>query len=184
MAKNILVLIASPRSNGNTDKLAGAFIEGAESAGHNVFRFLPGHGGIKPCLGCNYCAANGGKCVQDDEMTEIYEAFDKADVVVLASPLYFHSVSAQLKIIIDRLYAAGSFNAFCYEKKESVFLMTCMESSNDIFDRAIGYYNILLEKAFPWVNCGEICVAGLESGKDSIEGHKALDRARQLGMSI
>lgn len=184
MKKNILLLMSSPRRKGNTDKLADAFIEGAVDKGHNVKKFYVSCRKINPCLGCQYCTKHKGNCIQDDSMQEIYDAFENSEVVVLASPLYFHSISAQLKAVIDRLYAAGSYKNFQYDEKEAVLLMTCMETGDDIFDQAKSYYHTLLKRAFPWKNIGEICVNGLTDDKNSIQGHPALVKARNTGASL
>lgn len=184
MLKDILVLMTSPRKNGNTGRLTDAFIQGAIKKGHNIRIFYSSNQIVNPCIGCQYCVSHNGKCVQVDDMQEIYTAFEKADVVVLASPLYFHSISAQLKIIIDRLYAVGSYKSFEYDRKESVFLMTCMESDDSVFDQAKSYYHTLLTKAFPWDNRGEVYVNGLTEDRDSIEGHSALEIAYAIGESL
>ncbi|MDO4554465.1 MAG: flavodoxin family protein [Lachnospiraceae bacterium] len=183
-SKNILVLMTSPRKDGNTDKLADAFIEGAIENGHIVNKFYASKQKINPCMNCQYCVSHEGMCVQKDSMQEIYDAFNKADVIVLASPLYFHSISAQLKTIIDRFYAVGSYKHFHYEKKESIFLMTCMERDDTIFDQAKSYYHTLLTRAFPWENRGEICVSGLAGERNSIDGHPALKQAKNIGKSL
>lgn len=184
MSKDILVLMTSPRKNGNTSRLTDAYIQGAIKKGHNIRIFYASNQIINPCVSCQYCVSHNGKCVQEDDMQGIYAAFEQADVVVLASPLYFHSISAQLKTIIDRLYAAGSYKSFEYDKKESVFLMTCMESDDSVFEQAKAYYHTLLAKAFPWDNKGEIYVNGLTEKRDSIEGHSSLEAAYALGESI
>lgn len=184
MSKNILVLMTSPRKSGNTNALCDAFIEGAAGEGHHITKIRWSDAPVSPCTGCNYCASHGGECVQKDGMTKICAAFQEADVIVLASPLYYYSVSAQLKTIIDRLYAIGVINSFTYEPKESVFLMTCMESSEGIFDQALAYYNTLLKRAFPWKSRGTVMVKGLSGRIDSIHGHPALAEAKELGMRL
>lgn len=184
MSKNILVLMTSPRKNGNTDRLADALIEGALEKGHIVHKLCASEQKINPCIHCQYCVSHEGVCVQKDSMQAVYEAFGKADVIVLASPLYFHSISAQLKTILDRLYAAGSCKSFQYEEKESVLLMTCMEQDNTIFKQAEAYYRTLLARAFPWKSRGEVCVSGLTADKNSIDGHPALKQAKEIGKSL
>jgi len=180
MSKNILILMSSPRKSGNTSTVCKAFAKGAKESGHVVVQFNAGDLKIHPCLGCDYCGSHQGKCCQPDDMRDIYEAFERCDVIVLASPLYFYSISAQLKTMIDRLYAPGLYSQFKYGQKESVLIMTCAESSDDIFDQPKQYYNTLLKRIFPWKHRGEILVKGL----GTIEGNPALDEAYTLGKNI
>ena len=91
---------------GNTTGLVEAFKQGAEEAGHTVEVFNLQRMDIHPCLGC----LGGGRdskspCLQKDDMAKIYPYYETADVLVLASPMYYWSITAQLKIAIDRLFA-------------------------------------------------------------------------------
>ena len=62
---------------------------------------------IAPCLGCYYCASHGGECVRRDDMADLLQQMIDADVIVLASPVYFYSINAQLKAVIDRTQCVG-----------------------------------------------------------------------------
>ncbi|MGI6118659.1 MAG: flavodoxin family protein [Bilifractor sp.] len=105
----ILILNGSPRPNGNTKALIDAFREGAVSKGHEVTEADVARLNIHGCLGCEYCHTRGdGKCVQNDDMQKIYPLLQQADVLVLASPIYYHGFSGQLKCTIDRFYATGT----------------------------------------------------------------------------
>ena len=102
----ILVLNGSPRPRGDTAKMIRAFREGAEAAGHQVTVFDVCRMEIRGCLACEYCHGKGqGKCVQQDDMGKISGALQDADMLVLASPIYYHNISGQLKCVIDRFYA-------------------------------------------------------------------------------
>ena len=105
MSKKILILAGSPRKHGNSDHLADAFINGAEKAGHDVEKVYIKDLKISGCLGCMACQKNGGKCVQKDDMSSIYEKVMAADVLVLAFPVYFYSWNSQLKAVLDRFCA-------------------------------------------------------------------------------
>lgn len=105
MSKQVLVLVGSPRKKGNTDWLADEFIRGAQEAGHGVEKIYLKDQKINGCLGCGACQRNGGSCVQKDDMGDIYEKWLAADVVVLASPVYFYTWSAQMKTVLDRTFA-------------------------------------------------------------------------------
>ena len=103
--KNILMFCGSPRKGGNSDLLCDQFMAGAVEAGHAVEKIFVQERKIAPCLGCGHCLSHEGVCVQKDDMAAILEKMIKADVLVLASPVYFYSVSAQIKALIDRTVA-------------------------------------------------------------------------------
>jgi len=107
-AKKILILMGSPRKTGNSAILAEHLAKGGGDAGADV-EALYLHGmDIKPCTGCNQCqGADAGGCVINDAMQTVYEKLKEADSIVFASPIYWFSVTAQLKTVIDRIYAVG-----------------------------------------------------------------------------
>lgn len=107
MSKTVLAIVSSPRKNGNTELLVDEFVKGAKEAGHAVEKLCLREKKIAPCLACEACLRNGGACVQKDDMGEILEKFIAADVVVLSSPVYYYSVCAQLKAMIDRTLPIG-----------------------------------------------------------------------------
>ncbi len=121
MSKKVLILMGSPRKKGNTAILCDGFTRGAEEAGNQVERIDIISKNVAGCFGCNNCQRNGGTCVQKDDMTEIYEKIADADVIVLASPVYFYTWTAQLKTVLDRTYAMLS----TMKNKEFYMISTC-----------------------------------------------------------
>ena len=105
MSKKVLILSGSPRNGGNSDSLCNEFMKGAKEAGNEVEKIRVAAKKIAPCSGCYYCRDNGGKCVHKDDMAEVLQKMIDADVLVLASPVYFYSIDAQLKAVIDRTVA-------------------------------------------------------------------------------
>ncbi len=104
----ILVLNGSPRPKGNTRKMIDAFCEGAASVGHQIDVVDVCRQQISGCMACEYCHTKGrGACVQKDDMQEIYDLLKDTEMLVLASPIYYHGISGQLKCVVDRLYAAA-----------------------------------------------------------------------------
>lgn len=101
----IVVLNGSPRRGGNTELMVDSFIKGATEQGHEVHKVNLGEKKVAPCLACEYCFSHDGVCIQKDDMKEVLELTDGADMIVFASPIYWFTVSAQLKAAIDRLYA-------------------------------------------------------------------------------
>ena len=119
--KKILILEGSPRPNGNSCILSNEFARGAEEAGNQVEKIQLSRKKLSGCLGCNACYRNGGTCVQKDDMEEIRAKMLESDVIVLASPIYFYSMTAQMKTLIDRTYAF--FNQLA--GKTFYFVVTC-----------------------------------------------------------
>lgn len=103
--KKVLIIEGSPRLNGNSCTLSEKFGRGAEESGCSIEVIHLALREIAGCLGCNYCQQNNGVCVQKDDMMEIREKMTAADVIVLVSPIYFYSMTGQMKTMLDRAYA-------------------------------------------------------------------------------
>jgi multimeric flavodoxin WrbA len=104
----IMVLSGSPRKNGGTRAMVHAFAEGAREAGHTVDVFDVADMDIAGCRACEYCHTRGnGKCSQHDDMQAIYAGWNQMDMLVLASPIYYGSISGQLACALHRTYALG-----------------------------------------------------------------------------
>lgn len=105
----ILVLNGSPRPHGNTAAMVAAFAKGAQENGHQVDVVNVCQKKIAGCLACEYChkkdSGHERQCVQQDDMQEVYPLLDEVEMIVLASPVYYHSFSGQLQCAINRIYA-------------------------------------------------------------------------------
>lgn len=100
----VAIFNGSPRKE-NTSAMVQAFREGAEAAGHEVEEYHVGRMKIAGCLACEYCHTKGeGKCVQKDVMEKIMPAYEEADVIVFASPIYYFIMTAQMEAAIQRIY--------------------------------------------------------------------------------
>lgn len=188
--KNILVLVGSGQKNGNTNKLADAFIKGATEAGHNVKNVFLGDKQINGCLGCNACQKNN-ICILKDDMQDIYPIFDQCDTVVLASPLYFWTISARIKIFVERLYARWDWGAeneatITMPKRDCVLLMTAEDDNFWTFEQAIAYYRFTYIKYLNWTDKG-LLLAGNCGGsgeKRHIEDTGYLETAFKFGKAF
>jgi len=122
---NVLALQASPRKKGNTVTLARALLEGLKSGGvKQVSEVFLDDLEIHPCTNCDACRKKRGPfCVFDDGMSPLYRSFIEADLIVLASPVYWWSISAQLKLFIDRLYGLNFEEHPEYYKAKKVVLV-------------------------------------------------------------
>ena len=180
MAKKIIILNGSPRPNGNTSALTAEFARGAEEAGNQVTEFHLSGMKINGCLGCWH----GGKdvehpCAQRDDMEQIYPAYREADIVVLASPLYYWFVSGFLKNAFDRLFAVAECDEYRNPKKECVLIMAAEGAG---FEESEHWYDHL-EKHIGWKGLGKI-LCGYVTQPGDIKGKPELRQAYELGSSI
>lgn len=102
MKKNIVILSGTPRKGGNSDVLCDQFMKGALEEGHSVEKISIANKEIHYCTGCGTCFNMGKPCPQKDDMSEIMEKMIQADVIVMATPVYFYTMNAQMKTLIDR----------------------------------------------------------------------------------
>lgn len=179
--KNIVVVTGSARKGGNTDLLASAFIEGAEEAGHSVFRFDAAEKNIGDCKGCDLCFSTGHACVYNDDFRELAPMVEKADVLVLATPLYWFTFSAAIKAAMDKMYAF-----VCAKRQpvvqEAVLLVCGEDKKRSAFDGIVASYEIALAYA-GWQDAGQIVVTDVLH-KGDIKKTDALEKARQLGKNL
>ena len=176
---NIVILVGSMRKNGNTDLLAQAFAEGAR--GNNSVDIVSvADYKVNPCIGCNSCfTREGNKCFQNDDMDGIYEKLKGADIVAVASPVYFYGISAELKAVIDRLHTPMR-NEFSI-KKLALLLVGAAELP-ELFDAIKLQYQLVLN-FFHLEDAGMVLVRGVKD-KGDIKGNAALKEAYDLGLSI
>ena len=175
---NILILSGSPRKGGNTEMLVDAFARGA-SQHHHVEIVYVRDVRVSPCLGCNACFKANGICAQKDDMSAIYEKMSQADMLVIASPVYFYGISAQLKAVIDRFH--NPIRDTFHIKKMALLLVGAATLPN-LFDAILTEYNLCL-KFFNIEDAGKILVRGVKD-KGDIKGTHFLEEAYQLGTSI
>ena len=104
----VIVVMGSPRRRGNSATLAEQVIAGAQAAGAEVESFYLHGMDIRPCTACDICReATDEDCVIDDDMRTLDPKLRRADALVIASPIYYFTVSAQTKLFMDRCYALG-----------------------------------------------------------------------------
>ncbi|MCR4965650.1 MAG: flavodoxin family protein [Bacteroidales bacterium] len=175
---NILILSGSPRKGGNTDLLVEAFVKGA-SQKHNVEIVSVHDVKVAPCMGCNACfSSESHTCVQNDDMQAIYNKMSEADVLVVASPVYFFGLSAQLKAIIDRFH--NPIRDTFYIQKMALILVGGA-SSPTLFDAILTEYQLCLN-FFKIEDAGRVLVRGAREKGDV--GSEDLKRAFELGCSL
>ena len=139
--KKILILNGAPKRNGNTKNLIDKFIEGAESSGNQVKEIYLESLDIKGCMDCQYCRRQekgiSHPCVHSDDMNMIYDEFIEAELIVLASPIYWWTITGTLKKVVDRLYALYTNAGNDAYPKEGILLITA--GGND-FSQPLAWY--------------------------------------------
>lgn len=179
MKKNVLILSGSPRKNGNSELLCEEFLRGADEAGHEVEIVPLFDKKINYCRGCYYCEEHGGTCAIKDDMAGILEKISEADVIVLASPVYFYSICAQMKAVIDRCVAKWKE----IKNKEFYYIMTAGEDSDTVMDCTLECFRGFANCLEGSVEKGVICAKGVyEKGEVKITPY--MQEAYEMGKSI
>ena len=133
-AMKVFVLNGSPRKH-NTDALVGAFVEGAQEAGHEVEVLKVAKLNIAGCKACEYCRTKGeGTCIQKDDMEQVIQGYMEADVVVLASPIYYFTMTAQIEAAIQRVFCIGK----PAKAKKAALLLS--SGSPGVYDAAVAQF--------------------------------------------
>lgn len=183
MSKNVLVITGSPRKNGNSSLLADAFIQGARESGHRVETFAAAENKIRGCTACDNCWSAGAACVIPDDFQQLAPLLEKAEVLVFAYPLYWSTMPAQLKNVVDRLYAYLSPSKKLELPIKKSYLLLCGECAGDaIFDITLGVHQGIAD-FFHWEDGGVVKVPEvLHPGE--VEATGALEKARELGRTL
>jgi multimeric flavodoxin WrbA len=181
MGENILVLTGSPRNGGNSDKLADAFIVGAQQAGHQVVKFSTADKHIKGCVDCQTCFSRESACSIPDDFAILAPLLEQADMIVFATPLYWFTFPMQMKAAIDKFYS------FIIGKRplkvKTCALLVCAGGAEiDVFEGIVKSYKLIAE-FLGRKDRGMILVPGLH-GKDEIMETDGLQRAELLGKSL
>ena len=174
---NILVLNGSPRPKGNTRQMVDAFREGAVSAGHNVEVVDICKMKIGGCMACEYCHTKEmGVCIQKDDMQEVYKQLENTEMLVIASPIYYHGISGQLKCVIDRFYSAAYPVGPSRLKKAAMILSS---GDPDMYEGALFSFKGDFLGYLRLENMGVFTAHGSENGSK-----EKLDELRNFGQSL
>ncbi len=179
MNKKILVISSSPRNNSNSEALAASFAKGAMAAANDVETIVLREKQYSFCKGCMACFKLG-RCVIKDDAAEIVAKMHEADILVFATPVYYYSVSGQLKTLLDRcnpLYGSD------YQFTQVYLLATAAEDEESTVSGTVTAVQ-------GWVDCFDrakfvgTVFAGNVNAPGEIAGHAALEEAYQLGFQI
>jgi len=179
MSKKLLVLSASPRKGGNSDLLCDQFILGAKEAGNQAEKIFLRDKNINYCTGCGTCFNREEGCPQKDDMPEVLEKMIAADVIVMATPVYFYTMNGQMKTLIDR--TCSSYTEI--NDKEFYFIATAADDNKQAMERTFeGFrgFTSCLEGAN---EKGVIYGIGAWNIGD-IKGSKAMEQAYEMGKAV
>ena len=173
----ILVLNGSPRPNGNTAAMVEAFAEGVREKGHTVHIIPVCQKRIAGCMACEYChqkdSGHERRCVQRDDMQEVYPLLDEAEMIALASPIYYHNFTGQLQCAVSRIYALDR------PKKLKRAALLLSSGSDHVYSGAIFEY----QNSF--LNYLHLEDMGIYSAYDKEnKSPEKLEELRQLGRSL
>lgn len=176
--KKVLILSGSPRLGGNSDTLCNEFMKGAKEAGHQVEKIFVAGKNIGYCKAC-YACKDSGICAIKDDMAEVLDKMLEADVIVLSSPVYFYSISAQLKAVIDRTVAKW----LQIKDKEFYYIMTAAEDSDTVMDCTLECFRGLAACLDGSKEKGIIYGKGVYE-KGEIQKTPYMNQAYEMGKSI
>ena len=185
---NTLIFLGSPRKNGNSAHLLQQIIQGIEQTGGEWELIRLPELDIHACIACGSCEKTG-ECVFKDDMQPLYKKIGRADRIIIASPIYFYSVTAQTKVFIDRCQTLWSRKyilkqAISTHKDRRGYLVSVAASKGDrVFEGA----QLTVRYAFDAMDCsyaGDLLVRGLDK-RDAIADHAAeLQRAVNFGLNL
>ena len=177
MSKKIVVISGSPRRNGNSFAMTDAFIEAVKANGHTVTRFDAAEKHVDGCRACHTCFKSGKACSFDDDFNEIAPAIEAADAVVYTMPLYWYSIPAQIKAVIDKI-----FSFYVAEKniagKECALIACCEEEDVSAMDGIVIPYERIIG-LLEWKSVGTVLIPGVGE-PDDIHKTDGVEKAIEL----
>ena len=178
--KKVLILSGSPRKGGNSDILCDRFAQGAVDRGNVVEKIRVAEKKIAPCSGCYFCREHGGRCALNDDMGEILQKIIDCDVLVLSSPVYFYSICAQLKAVIDRTVARWTE----IRNKDLYYIAVAAESDRDTLDTTLACFQGFAKCIDGYEEKGTLYGRGVTDKGDVRERPELMQIAYEMGLSV
>lgn len=176
--KKVIILSGSPRKGGNSDLLCDEFMRGAIESGNEVTKINVAEKKVAPCRAC-YACKESGNCIIKDDMADILQAMIDADVLVLASPVYFYSIDAQLKAVIDRTVARW----LEVKDKEFYYIATCADNEKTSIETTLACFRGYADCVEGAKEMGVIYGTGVYE-KGEIKDTPAFKEAYEMGKHI
>lgn len=177
--KNVLIVSASPRKGGNSDMLCDQFAKGAKESGHKVEKIFLASKKIGYCIGCGVCNSTH-KCVQKDEMAELLDKMVEADVIVLATPVYFYSMDGQMKTFIDRTVPRYTE----IKNKDFYFIMTAADTQKENLKRTMETFRGFTDDCLDGAKEAGIIYGTGAWNIGEIKSTPAFDEAYEMGRNV
>ena len=137
----IVIVTGSNNLHGTSNTLVDEFIKGAKEKGNEIVRFDTAHLEIHPWIGCNHCGMDGD-CVFKDDMVQILDEVESADMLVFATPVYYFAMTAPLKATIDRFYSrTGRISS---KRLRTAFIIPCLNTEDSTVEPLIVHYKKLV----------------------------------------
>lgn len=179
MNKKVLIISASLRKGGNSEKLADEFIRGAKEAGHDVEKISFVDKSIGFCKGCLACAKLN-HCVIPDDAVEIAKKMGESDIIAFATPIYYYEMCGQLKTMLDR---ANPLYGTDYRFRDIYLLSTAADQDAVSAKRAENGLQGWID-CFPKARLAGTVFAGGVDAVGAIANHSALEQAYNIGKAI
>lgn len=179
---NAVILFGSPRKEGNTIQLVNAFSRTLKEKGVNVRMLYLNDMNIRPCQGCGVCLPNG-VCKINDDMKDIRKYISESDLIVYATPVYWFSISSQLKLVIDRTFAFmdENYNSRIAGKK-AITIMTCGTENVGECEHIITMFKMIFDLQ-KLEYAGNIIATGCPADKVSVK-NEFIEKAKGLAKSL
>jgi len=177
--KNVLIISASPRKNGNSDILCDRFAQGAKESGHVTEKVFLASKNIGYCRGCGVCNSTH-QCAQKDDMADILDKMIRADVIVLATPVYFYSMDGQMKTFIDRTVPRYTE----IRNKDFYFIMTAADTKKASLERTMGAFRGFTEDCLSGAKEAGIIYGTGAWQAGEIKDTAAYNEAYEMGKNI
>lgn len=181
MDGKIVIITGSPRKNGNTAAMAAAFVRTAEKRGYTVVRFDAAQMNLGGCHACKTCYSTGKACTFDDDFNRIAPEIESSDAVIFAMPVYWYSIPAQIKCVIDKMYSLYTAQRPVAGKRWGL-LTCCGDHRLSVMDGV----RIPMERAaklLGWKLAGEVLIPGVSEIGD-IQSTSGLEQASALAERI
>ena len=184
---DVLILMGSPRKKGNSEVLVDAVVRGVKEAGGTVETVRVAALGVAPCIGCGGCDKTG-RCVVEDTMQPLYDKITSARRIILASPVYFYSITAQLKAMVDRCQALWNRKRLTtkegpgpeHQDRKGYLLSVVASRGDKVFDGSI-----LVAKYFCDATgieyAGELLVRGIDHRGAMAKDLASIEKAVEFG---
>ena len=179
MKKRVLLISTSLRNNSNSEILADAFLDGAQSAGHEAEKVSLKNKTLAFCRGCLACQKTGN-CVIHDDAEEIVEKMSHADVLVFATPIYYYEMSGQMKTLIDR---ANPLFTADYAYRKVYLLATAAEDDTHAMDGALKGLQGFIDCYEKAELAGTVFAGGVDA-PGTAEDHAAVKEAYEMGRQV